>query len=246
MADAPPAPASSRGPLVAALVLGVVALVVVAVAVLRGGAMIGPRTDARALVQALEDPAQQTSAYQKLHDLGPAAVPDLLAALGDPTFRARGEVVELLGRSGDDRARGPVLALRDPDLATARVIALGRLKGPDALAEVLAALRSDDPGVQIPALQALVDWPEATAAALADEVSRFLASELTGLREAAVRFLGARRHGPAVPALIGRLRDDDASVRQAAAWALDQIGDPAGLAAVDSALKTGAVTLEED
>ncbi|MCO5172361.1 MAG: HEAT repeat domain-containing protein [Planctomycetes bacterium] len=204
----------------------------------------GPRVDHRALAADLGDPDRRTIAYQKLLDDGSRSVPALLETLGQPATPARADVVELLGRIRDPRALPAVLALDDPDLAHVRIDALGRLRGEEALEAVLDALRGSDLALKFPALHALIGWQEVEAARLLPHVEPFLAHELAGLREFAARFMGARRHEPAVPALIRALRDDDAGVRQAAAWALAQLGTQEAVAAVDSALRSGAVSPE--
>lgn len=211
---------------------------------------VWPRVDHRALTAELSDPERGSSAARKLLDEGPRAVPALLEALGQPATPVRADVVELLGRIRDPRALPAIVALDDPDgpndpeVAHARVVALGRLRGEEALEAVLAALRGPDTALKFPALHALVDWREVETARLLPVVEPYLAHPEPGLREFAAKFMGARRHEPSVPALIHALRDDDASVRQAAAWALAQLGTPAATAAVDSALRSGAASPE--
>lgn len=221
---------------------------IVLVALLLAGLLLGRSLstgpDVDALVADLADPAKRTIAYGKLLDLREAAVPALLGAAGQEGSPARGEAIELLGRIGDSRARAVILAVDDPSLADERIVALGRLQGEEALAEVLKALRGDDVALKFPALRALADWRDLDAARVLPEVEPYLAHELSGLREFAVKFMGAHRHAAAVPMLVGLLRDDDAAVRQMAAWSLSQIGTQDAVAAVDSALKTGAVSVE--
>lgn len=222
----------------------VVLLLLLVAGLVLGGVVI-PRFKLRGLVADLSDPARRTAAYIRLEG-NADAVPALIAAAGDPAFAGRGEAIDLLGRSRDPRALETVLAITDADLQDERLDALGRLRGQEALAEVLKALRGEDVALKFPALRALIDWKEVPAETLAPDVLPFLGHEQAGLREFAARFVGVRRHAPAVGALIGRLSDDDAAVRQVAAWSLTQLGDPAGLAAVDSAMRSGAVTPEEN
>lgn len=224
-----------------------VVLVVLLIVGLVAGKVLAPWWTRRQLLDDLGDPARRTIAYQKLLDLGPEAVPGLLDVVrGDRSSIARPEAVELLGRIRDQRAYQPILELDEPELAHVRLEALGRLGGDGALAEIVAALRGPDPALQFPALRALVDWsggekPDEFTMNIVPEVEPYLAHEQAGLREFAAKFMGARRHQPAVPALIGLLRDDDGTVRQAAAWALAQIGTGPAVAAVDSAIQSGAV-----
>jgi HEAT repeat protein len=223
----------------------VVLLLLLVAGLLLGGVVI-PRFKLRGLVDELGDSSRSHAAYVRLKDMGAEPVPALLSALSDPAWAGRDEAIDLLGRAGDARAVEPLLAITEPDLQDERLDALGRLRGDRALAEVLKALRGQDVALQFPALRALIDWKEAPTETLVADVEPFLRSEQSGLREFAARFMGARRHAPAVGALIGLLSDPDAGVRQTAALALKQLGDPAGIAAVDSAMATGAVTPEEN
>lgn len=207
------------------------------------GRALSSGPDVEALTADLEDPAKRTIAYGKLLDLREAAVPALLEAVGRPGL-ARGEAIELLGRIGDARALPVILAVDDPSLADERLNALGKLQGDEALGEVLAAARGSDVELKILAVRALAGWREVDAARLEADVEPCLRHEVPGLREVAAQFMGAHRHAPAAPTLIGMLRDDDATVRQKAAWALAQIGTQDAVAAVDSALQTGAVSPE--
>lgn len=237
--------ASTGGP-ASAVPFPLVLLLLLFAGLLAGRLVVGPPVDAGALATDLGDPSRRTIAYMKLLELGPDAVPALLEVVRQPASPGRGDALELLGRIGDARGLPAALAVDDPRLQNTRLEALGRLRGEAALAEVLAALRGGDPSLQFPALRSLAEWHEVDTARLLPDVEPFLEHELGGLREFAVRFMGARRHAPAVPALIARLRDDEAPVRQAAAWALSQVGTQDAVAAVDSAMKSGAVLAEED
>lgn len=219
-----------------------VVLVVLLVVGLVTGKLLAPWWTRRQLVQDLADPAKRTIAYQKLLDLGPDAVPSLIDAVADAGWPARGEAVELLGRLRDPRALPPVLALDDPALAQVRLEALGRLGGEDALAELLEALRGADVALKFPALRALSEFGDVDVERLLPDVEPYLAHEQAGLREFAAKFMGTRRHQLAVPALVGLLGDDDASVRQMAGWALAQVGTGDAVAAVDSAIQSGAIS----
>lgn len=218
------------------------------------GRVLYPTVRVKRLVADLADPVQRGAAYRTLNeDVGTDAIPALLelVADADAPMHARSEAVELLGRIGgtrrDLRPLPALLALDDPALALVRVEALGRLRGEEALAEVLEALRGAEVPLKFPALRVLAEpeWREQVETArLLPDVEPYLDHEQAGLREFAVKFMGVRRHSPAVPALVGKLRDPDGTVRQMAAWSLAQIGTQDAVAAVNSAILTGAVNAE--
>ena len=204
------------------------------------------RGGAEGLVAELGDPATRTAAYVRLAERGAAAAPALLAAARDPAFPARAEAIELLGRARSADALPFLLGLDEPALADERLTALGRIRGEQALAALLTALASGDRlELRFPALRALASWPGLDADVVAQRVVPYLDHAQWGLRELAARAVGEHRHAPATPRLIELLGDGEPAVRQTAAWALMQIGDPEGRAAVERALAKGAVAFEE-
>jgi HEAT repeat protein len=124
-----------------------------------------------------------------------AAVPDLIAALNDPSPEVRWRAVTALGEIRDPQAiPGVMEILRDPDPTTAR-----------AAHDALVALDARD---RIPALR---EWLQGSGSSSA----RALAAE--GLRLLAGR--------DAVEPLVAALRDPDEEVAKAAAAALGALGD---------------------
>lgn len=203
-----------------------------------------PELELRGLLADLERPERRLVASQRLLELGPRAVPVLIAVAGDPGHPARGDAVELLGRIGDARAIPAVLAVDEPDLQRVRIEALAGLRGPQALEAVLAPLGGPDPELELAALAALEDWPDPEGAQ-APRLVPYLAHTAAGYRVHAARGLGFRRWAPAVPALLTHLDDPVPLVREAAAWALLQVGTPQAVQAVEAAQARGAVTFEE-
>ncbi len=210
-----------------------------------GGVPLRQSRSVDRLVGELADPATRTAAYMRLKERGSEAVPALLAAAKDPAYPARSEAVELLGRLEAQEARAFLLELAEPELADERVVALGRLGGAEALREVLATLERPELELHFPALNALIRWREPLPAEVPGRVLPYLSHAEWGLRELAAKFMGTHRHAPALQPLIALLEDPQAPVRQAAAWALMQLGDPDGQAAVQRALERGAVVFEE-
>lgn len=245
MNEPPPvsAPRVSPGVLVAVcVVVGLVA------GVLGPRALTAYRTEQ--LLDDLTDSAKKTAAYLRLLDLRGRAVPALLGRLDDEGYAARGDALELLGRSGDRRALARILALNEPALAHDRLVALGNLGGPEAQRELVAALeRALAPGgdlsLAFPALKALGDWPELPGA-ITVRFLPLLEHEQWGLRELAARGLGSQGYAAAEPALIALLRDPNLSVRQGAAWSLERLGTPTAVDAVAKALDAGLIPPEEN
>lgn len=199
------------------------------------------------LVRELEDPTERTRAGFKLLDQGQEAVPALLRAAQDPDFKARARAIDLLGQLRAPEAVPLLLKLNDPALAEVRVVALGRIQGAEALAAIRKVLK--DPQAPVPvtfaAVRAAAGWQDPPQDLDAD-VEPYLHHDVWGLREFAAAYFGAHKRVEAVPALIGLLKDSNASVRRKAAWALMQIKAPAGVKAVDEALAAGAIPPDQD
>jgi HEAT repeat protein len=236
----PPAATGSKLP---ALLVGALVVATLVAVSLRG--LPGGQPSVGRLVGELAGHETRTAAYQQLLERGPDAVEALLEVAKDPQAPARADAIELLGRIRDARAVPAVLAVDDPELAHVRLTALGRLRGPEAQAAVLAALAGADEPLHFPALISLIEWPDPDGA-LARVATPFLKSPHPGLREAAALFCGKHVLGDRTDDLIGLLKDVDGTVRQAAARALLQIGSEAATAAVDSAIEAGGVIPDEN
>ncbi|HBP21184.1 MAG TPA: hypothetical protein DEA08_25780 [Planctomycetes bacterium] len=195
------------------------------------------------LIAGLEDPAQQRRAYLYLKDWGPSAGPRLLEAARDEGFGARHEAIELLGRLRYQPALPYLLALEEPQLREARLVAAGRIGGPEATALLRETLAGPEVELKFAALRVLADQPDLPAEAC-DEALAFLTHEAFGLRELAAEFCGRQRYGPALEPLKLRLEDAHGDVRNKAAWALMQLGEASGVAAVEAAIERGRVSVE--
>ena len=199
------------------------------------------------LVKLLEDPTERIRAGFKLLDHGKDAIPVLLRAAEDPAFKARPRAIRLLGQLRATEAIPLLVALNDPALAQDRIVALGRIQGAQALAEIRKVLQNEKASVplQIDAVRAASNWT-APPANLDPDVEPFLRHEVWGLREFAAVYYGTHKRTAAVPTLIELLHDPNAIVRRKAAWALMQIKAPAGIKAVDEALAAGAIPQDDD
>lgn len=237
-----PAPQSAAVPLVFWLVIA--CILGLAVGMWRPWDAAGQRhtpSSPEILVQELRDPERGPTAYLQLINSGSEAGPALLKAAQDPAFPERKRVVELLGRVRYAPAADFLAGLEDPSLAAERLTALGNIGGPKALAALRKGLQSPNQELRFVALRELSDWDEPVERALRDEVIPYLKDENFGLREFAAKFCGRQRDEQAVTPLIGLLEDERGDVRQAAAWALTQVGTDEAIEAVKAAYAKGAI-----
>lgn len=190
-----------------------------------------------------KDSEVRTQTYLALCDAGPkaaAAVPALIALLGDPDLEVRGLAASVLGSVGKGvEATVPALieATKQPDLGvrTRAIDALESL-GPEAAAAsptLLKLVQTGDKDTRAAAIAALgkikASEPEVIEALMA--VAKKDVDPKT--RGRAIRALG-NIGGPAkeaVPFLGGLLKDRDVTLRGDAIWALGGIGPEAGEAA---------------
>ncbi len=137
---------------------------------------------------------------------------------------------------------------RGTDLRLAAYVALGELRMPGVIADIVTHVqREDDPRVLGAASNALVaSLPEAAAlAALAPRATELVGSLDPRMREVGAELAGLL--GGAVPAalLVPLVRDDAAPVRGAAAWALGRLGDRASEPALLAAYRDDDAAVSE-
>jgi HEAT repeat protein len=168
------------------------------------------------------------AAVDALVGMGPAAVPDLIAALGHPDWRVQYEAANALGRIKDPRATAPLLGKvkagssghASYDAALRALATMGAVAAP----ELIGALR--DPRLSAAAADLLgrVKDPQTAAALVA-----LVGDADAGTRRGAVRALGAMRDPATVPPLLGLVGHSDEAVRVDAARVLGLVGDPAAV-----------------
>lgn len=128
---------------------------------------------------------------------------------------------ESLGGLGDDRAAEPLITALDDDVDREPVIAaLGRLGDPRAVDRLVRVVADGPAWLRDPAVAALV----MIGAPAADFFVTTLQADDDALRTLAAHTLGTIGDDHAVGPLVAALRDHTASVRQAAAEALDRLG----------------------
>ncbi len=201
-----------------------------------GPVAVGP------LIGTLKDKTRRDSAALTLGRMGKsaeAALPDLMEGLNDPDATFRISSHQALVHMGPSAVPQLIQALKDPSdrVWYSAVLALGKI-GPAAKSAVPAlmeAMKSDNKGLRILALNALVRIePDHRAIdARVEEIVPVLADSLRHA-EPALRLwscvcLGKIGRGakPAAPELAAALKDKDLRVRIQAAMALGQIGPDA-------------------
>ncbi len=167
-------------------------------------------------------------------ELGTAAVPALVDALGDPDENVRITAASLLGGIGDTGAVEPLIAALEREAhgkwtrGTAAE-ALARLQDGRALPALARAL--GDSQVRDNAARALESFgaraTDAVIVALGDKNARWMA----------VKVLAKVGDERAVEPLVRALRDESISVREEAARTLQAIGDPRAAAPLIAALE---------
>lgn len=174
-----------------------------------------------ALREALEDSdvGVRWAAALALGRIGePRALESLVAALGDEQYLVRMMAAYALGKIGDVRAGGSLVRLLDDESAWVQRVAahaLGEIRDPAATAALERTLRDAAPATKREAAWALgqISGPAVVSliACLQAEDVAVRRAALGGLSGADPRIEGA---------LIEALDDEDAQVRESAAWKL--------------------------
>ena len=200
-----------------------------------------------------QNPQVAEEAANQLHQLGPAALPEVRGVLSDPSAdvslqKAALKAVGLLGVSAAPLIPAVAALLPDPALTEEAAVALSFM-GREAYGPLEAALASDDPVVRREGLRSLGKLRERApleARMVVPLLLEGLADPDAGVRVVAATYLGilADDAGSAVPALIETLADEDPEVRAAAATALGSFGTAAAQAV--PALREAATDRHED
>jgi HEAT repeat protein len=174
----------------------------------------------RALTNALQDSSEHVraaaaQALAKLEERAPKV--DLILAIGDRSWKVRASVVHALGELGSETPIETLInALKEDDepaVRMAAVSALGRLKRPELLEHLLAALQDDDPFVRLAAVQSLGKQEKDIPIKL---LIQALKDEDEDVRLAVLEVLGSLGEQVPIGAVITALEDENEDVRLAA------------------------------
>ena len=186
-----------------------------------------------------EDPRVRQTAIEVLMQIrDPVVVPNLVDALRDVDQGVRAAAVLALAEIGDNAVIPDLLrALRDEDVSVRAFAAagLGKIGHASAVRGLLAALQDPEDRVGEAAAEALQRIGTAEAlAAVESWRGDILRIKDWAKRRTAVMELGETGGFAAISTLLKVLEEDKESfVRQAAAAALEQIGSPQALEAVE-------------
>lgn len=181
------------------------------------------------LLRALRDDHDtvRARAAESLAALGVGeAVEPLVALLDDPSDTAAGGAVRALARLGGEQSAGALMAMigrRSVGWPRREAIKeLPPLAGKGALSVLLAGLEDEDPHLRVAAAKALGKLGEAEA----EQALLACLDPASGpeLRQEAARALGKLGGPGSGERLAGLQTDPDYRVRQAAAWALKDLG----------------------
>ena len=186
------------------------------------------------LIEALRDSdrAVKTAATDALTAIGTPAVVDLSYCLEDPDLSVQEAAASILSEIADERVLEPLeSALLNQDwvvrMHAAR--AVGRLGNPRSVETLVLLLQDKVPAVRDEAIAALVSIGESAVAPLVAA----LKDQDWRVRLRATEALCVLKSRTAVEPLVGLLQHDpDTAVRQEAARALGQIGDPTAVDAL--------------
>ncbi len=190
---------------------------------------IGDAAQARRLLELFEDPRLGESAARALVDMGAQAVSTLVAEGRQSDPRTLAYLCHLCGEVGC--AEGLELLLEgvshsDPEVRTAAVQALGRLRRSEAIGPLAQALRDAQGDVRQGASLALdrlgQDFPEAVL----DGLRPMLGAEDPDIRMHAVSVVGRLDLPEVERLLVMGMKDPSGAVRRAAVRSLD--GHPGG------------------
>jgi HEAT repeat protein len=191
------------------------------------------------LIDAIATPAARPGVTQVVTTLRGDVVPWLLQKLADENADAgtKACAIDILGRLGAQEAAKPIRAMLDaPDvpapIRNAVLVALGRLRHPDAYALLNAAIADKDPSV---VSVAIIGFGELQNPAAVSLLQKYLFGYNEALRDAAVAAL-SKIGAPAVPALAGLVKSPRYEVRIGALRALEGIDDARTPGIIASAL----------
>jgi HEAT repeat protein len=179
-----------------------------------------------------ENEESRHAAVLAMASLGAEALPLLGETLGDRSWRVRKAALEaIVSLPGDDKISVLLEGIRDEESAGRRntcMEALIRL-GEEAVPFLPRLLEDDDADVRKFGVDILGNIESVK---VLDPLMGALEDTEDNVAAAAAEYLGKKKHGPAVPALVARAGRGDFWVKFGCLKALGEIGDPAAGPAV--------------
>ena len=179
---------------------------------------------------------RMAEAADKLHQMGPAAVPALIAALKSPVMFGRNNAVMLLGDIGDTRAVEPLCAALKNDsngmVRSMAALALGKIGDARAVPALIEALteKRHDPMI-------LAQKEGKTVFDKLRIMKTVIDGGFMGAESSAAEALGRIKDARAVVPLIALLENGGFLEQSAAAEALGEIGDAQAIAPLEALLE---------
>lgn len=195
----------------------------------------------RALTRLLGADVVRAQVVEALVRHGAGVVTLLIEQLRAEDLETRQAAAVALGRIGDRRARGPlVAALQDPELAVVAAGALARIGDRDAFDALLPLLGSPDLATRQAAVAALnsIGHPD-----MPRQIANLIDSPDPLVRESALKIAGYFGYANCVEQVLRCCRDEDEAVRRAALDGLSSFDDPRALPLLFNALERESPTL---
>ena len=182
------------------------------------------------LIGALSDPVEdvQIAAASALGDLGDSrAVECLIVNFTNPSPKVRQVSADALGRIGDKRTVPALISAIQDSNSQVRgsiITALGKIGDPIAVPHIITALSDDNSSVRADAAYALslIDDNRST-----EPLIPVLNDDYWEARRFAIKALEKKASADIIDLFVYMLDDSESSVREAAAEALINIGEPA-------------------
>lgn len=199
---------------------------VVLAALVRIVGTIGDKRAALPLLHVCRSERLRSVCIDAFRRIGPSLMPELLEhfATAVPVERSvTAQLIAEFGEAGSEKLLFDGLLDDSAEVRRSCALALGRLKPAGAVTRLAELLDDDEPRVREAALEGLRAFAASEPATLSALASELMHAQLPAKRRNAALILGALSDGDRLPPLV---KDEDASVRQAAVSSLARVEFP--------------------